>query len=138
MFYFLHFYKLINKLRKYFFHLGKWNFKVIGYFGHITEFLALVKVLLTYIWRWFAKCSSSSLYSARGDRGLKKITKIFSNKCPFIFSIRPNWRKEVFFERDRQEWCNKRLPQTSLSFYEIKTFLLLWNLNNTTPSFSSF
>ena len=36
---------------KYVFLLDKWNFELIGYSAHNTDFLALVKVLLTYIWR---------------------------------------------------------------------------------------
>ena len=107
---------------KYVFHFDKWNFELAGYSAHITDYLVLVKVLLTYIWRWLAKYSSSSFYSACGDRGLKQIRKIFSNKCPCIFSTWPNWRKEVFFGRGRQEWCKVRLPQMqiALSFYETK------------------
>ena len=119
------------------FHLGKWNFELIGYSEHITDFLAIVKVLLTYIRRWLAKCSSSYFYSACVDRGLMQTRKICSNKCPRIFSTWPNWRKEVFFGRGRQEWCKVRLPQIALTFYETM-FLLLWNLNNLTPSFAVF
>ena len=37
-----------------------------------ADFLALVEVLLTYIWRWLAKGSSSFFYSSCGDRGLPK------------------------------------------------------------------
>ena len=47
------------------------------YSAHNTDFLALVKVLLTYIWRLLAKSPSSSFYSASGDRGLKQIRKFF-------------------------------------------------------------
>ena len=48
-----------------------------GYSAYNTDFLALVKVLFTYIWRLLAKCSSSSFYSACGDRGLKQVRKFF-------------------------------------------------------------
>ena len=48
-----------------------------GYSAHNANYLALVKVSLTYIWRWLAKCSSSCLCSFCGDRGLKQIRKIF-------------------------------------------------------------
>ena len=120
---------------KYVFHLDKWNFELIGYSAHVTDFLALVKVLLTYIWRWLAKCSSFSFYSVCGNRGLKQTREIFSNKCPCIFSTWSNWRKEVFLGRGRQEWCKVRLPQIALN--ETK-FLLLWNLDNPTPSFAVF
>ena len=54
-----------------------------GYSAYNTDFLALVKVLFTYIWRLLAKCSSSSFYSACGDRGLKQTKNIFSSKCPY-------------------------------------------------------
>ena len=84
----------------------------------VEDFLALAKVILTYISRWLAKCSSSSFYSAYGDRGLKQARKIFSNKFPCIFSTWPNWTKEVFFGRGRHEWCKVRLPQIALSFNE--------------------
>ena len=130
------------------FHLDKWNFELVVFCTYYTELLALVKVLLRYIWRWFAKCSSSSccsacgdtglnFYSACGDRWLKQTKKIFSNKCPQIFSIWPNWKKEVLSGRGRQEWCKVRLPQIAFSFNETK-FFLLWNVNNPTPSFAVF
>ena len=45
-----------------------------------TDFLALVKVLLTCIWRWLAKYSSSSFYSAYGDRGLSAIHILYLAK----------------------------------------------------------
>ena len=96
---------------KYVFHLGKWNFELVGYSAHITDFLALVKVLLTYIWRWLAKHSSSSFYSACEDRGLKQIRKIFSNKCPCIFSTWPNWRKEEGLSR----WGQGRMVQGEIT-----------------------
>ena len=124
-------------LEKYVFRLDKWNFELIGYSEHITDFSALVKVLLIYIWRWLAKCLSSSIYSACGNRGLIQTRKVFSNKCPCIFSTWPNWREEVFFGRVRQEWWKVRLPQTALSFNDTK-FLLFLNLNNPTPSFAVF
>ena len=47
------------------------------YSAHNTDFLGSVKVLLSYIWRWLAKCLSSCFYSACGDRGLKQIIKFF-------------------------------------------------------------
>ena len=34
---------------KYVSHFDKWNFELIGYSAHITDYLVLVKVLLTYI-----------------------------------------------------------------------------------------
>ena len=119
------------------FHLDKWSFELIRYSEHITDFLASVKVQLTYIYRWLAKFSSSSFYSACGDKGLKQTRIIFSKKCPCIFSTWPNWRKEFFFGRGRQEWCKVRLPQIALSFNETR-FLLLWNLNNPTSCFAVF
>ena len=85
----------------------------------------------TYIWRWLAKCSSSSFYSACGDRLLKQISNIFSDKFPCIFSTWPNWRKVVFFGRGWREWCKVRLPQMliALSFYQSKksfSFSEIW------------
>ena len=91
-----------------------------GYSAHNTDFLALVKVLFTYIWRWLAKCSSSSFYSACGDRGLKQIRKIFSNKCPCIFSTWPNWRKEEdLFSKGRGRMVQARwdYPKLHLVFF---------------------
>ena len=122
---------------KFVFHLNKWNFELIGYSEHITNYLAYVKALLTYMWRWLGKRSSSSFYSSCGDRGLKQTRKFFLSKCPCIFCTRPNWRKEVLFGRGRQEWCKAILPQIVFSFNETK-FLLLCNLNNTTFSFAVF
>ena len=92
----------------------------LGILCILRFFLVLVKVLLTYIWRLLAKCSSSSLYSACGNKRLKQIRRIFSNKCPCKFSTWPNWRKEVFCGRGSQEWYKVRLPQTALSFDEAK------------------
>ena len=108
--------------KKYLLHLDKWNFEFIGYSVHIAEFLALVRVLLTYIWRWLAKCLSSSFYSACGDRELKQTRKFFSNKCFRIYFSQPNWRKEVFFWSGRQEWWKVRLTQIAISFNETKKF----------------
>ena len=73
------------------------------YSAHNTDFLALVKVLLTYICRWLAKCSSSSFYSACGDRGLKQIRKIFQIKCPCI--------------RDREDGARWDYPKLHLVFF---------------------
>ena len=125
---------------KYVFHLDKWNFELVGYSAHITNFLAIVKVLLTYIWRWLAKYSSSSFYSACGDRGLKQIRKIFPNKCPCIFSTRPNWKNEEGFSRKGQGMMVKGeiTPNSTQFFMRLKNFFLLWNLNNPTPSFAVF
>ena len=58
-------------------HLDKFNFYLSRNSTHNTNFLALVRVLLTYIWRLLVKCSSSSFYSACGNRGLKQIGKFF-------------------------------------------------------------
>ena len=107
----------------------------LGILRILQIFLALLKVLLTYIWRWLANCSSSSFC---GRRGLERIRMIFSNKYPCIFSTWPNWRKVVFFGIGRQEWCKVRLLQIALSFNEIKKVCLLWNLNHPTISFSVF
>ena len=116
-----------------------------GYSAHNTDFLALVKVLLTYIWRWLGKFSSSSFYSACGDRGLKQIRKFFSNKCHIYSLLDVNYYKlgniyiyisylilsylillyqnegksKVFFERDKEGWYRVRLPQITRGF--------LWN-----------
>ena len=110
------------------------------YSAHNTDFLALVKVLLTYIWRWLAKCSSSSFYSACGDRGLKQIRKFFSNKCHVYSLLGQNeGKRKVFFERGKEGWYRVRLPQIARSFFmRLKKFLLLWNLNNPTPSVAVF
>ena len=104
--------------------MDKWNFELIGYSAHITDFLALVKVLLTYIWRWLAKCSSSSFYSACGDRGLKQIRKIFSNKCPCIFSTWPNWRKEegLFWKEQGRVMQGEITPNSTYFFMRLKSF----------------
>ena len=107
----------------------------LGILRILQIFLALLKVLLTYIWRWLANCLSSSFC---GRRGLERIRMIFSNKCPCIFSTWPNWRKVVFFGIGRQEWCKVRLLQIALSFNKIKKVCLLWNLNHLTISFSIF
>ena len=107
----------------------------LGILRILQIFLALLKVLLTYIWRWLANCSSSSFC---GRWGLERIRMIFSNKCPCIFSTWPNWRKVVFFGIGRQEWCKVRLLQIALSFNKIKKVCLLWNLNHLTISFSIF
>ena len=132
-----------------------------GYSAHNTDFLALVKVLLTYIWRWLAKCSSSSFYSACGDRGLKQIRKFFSNKC-HIYSLvdvnyyklrnisvsylilsyltLPKWRKEqgLFWKGQGRVIQGEITPNNTWFFMKLKTFLLLWDLNNPTPSFAVF
>ena len=47
---------------------------------HNTDFLTLVKVLLTYIWRGLAKCSSSSSYYVCGDRGLSAMYILYLAK----------------------------------------------------------
>ena len=87
----------------------------------IQIFLALIKVLLTYIWRWSAKCSSSSFYSACGNRGLKQINIFFSNKCHIYFLHGQNkGKRKVFFERGKKGWYRVRLPQISCSFHETK------------------
>ena len=65
---------------KYVFRLDKWNFELIGYFELVTDFLAIIKVLLTYIWRLLAKCSPSSFYSACGDRGLSAMYILYLAK----------------------------------------------------------
>ena len=90
-------------------------------------FLALVKALPTYIWKWLAKRSSSSICSACGDSGLKQTRKIFSNKCPCIFSTWPNWMKEVFLGRGRQEWCKVKFSQIELNFKRLNSsFCEIW------------
>ena len=98
---------------KYVFHLDKWNFELIGYTAHITDFLGLGKVLLTYIWRWLAKCSSCSFYSACGDGG-----QISAHVYSLLGQI--EGKRKVLF------------------FMKLKKFLFLWNLNKPTPSFVVF
>ena len=95
-----------------------------GYFVHKTDFLALVKVLLTYIWRWLTKCSSSSFHSACGDRGLKQIRKFFSNKCHLYSLLSQNeGKRKVFLERSKEGWYRVRLPQIARSFlWDFKSF----------------
>ena len=93
------------------------------------NFLASVKVLLRYIWRWLAKCSSSSFYSACGDRGLKQIRKIFSNKCSCIFSTSPKWRKEdgLFLAgKDGTRWDYPKLHLVFLKDYKDFSFCEIW------------
>ena len=82
---------------------------------HNADFLALVEVLLTYIWRWLAKGSSSFFYSSCGDRGLPK--------C-HVHSLlgRTEGKRKFFFERGMEGWYRVRLPQIALSF--------LWNLKS--------
>ena len=125
---------------KYVFHFDKWNFELAGYSAHITDYLVLVKVLLTYIWRWLAKYSSSSFYSACGDRGLKQIRKIFQISSHVSSLLgQTEGKRKAFFQRDRGGWCKVRLPQIALSLFKrLKKFLLLWNLSNPTPSFVDF
>ena len=53
---------------------------VDGYLAHNTDFLSLMKVLLTYIWRSSAKCSSFPFYSACGDTGLSAIHILYLTK----------------------------------------------------------
>ena len=97
---------------------------LVGYSTHNTDFLALVKVLLTYIWRWLAKCSSSSFYSACGDRGLKQIRKFFFNKCHVYSLLGQNEEKrKVFAERGKEEWYRVILPQIARIFlWDQKSF----------------
>ena len=107
----------------------------LGILRILQIFLALLKVLLTYIWRWLANCSSSSFC---GRRGLERIRMIFSNKCPCIFSTWPNWRKVVFFGIGRQEWRKVRLLQIALSFNEIKKVCPFVKFESSHHSFSVF
>ena len=95
--------------------LDKWNFELLdGYSAHNKDFLALVG--LTYIWRWLAKCSSSSFCSAHGDRGLKQIS-FFSNKCHVYSLLGQNeGKRKIFFERGKEGWIKVRLPQIARSF----------------------
>ena len=107
-----------------------------GYSAHNTDFLALVKVLLTYVRRWLAKCSSFSFYSACGDRGLKQIRKFFQISA-HVYSLLG--QTDIFFGRAGKGPCRMRLHQIALSFFmRLRKSLLLWNLNNPTPPFLFF
>ena len=104
-----------------------------GYYVHNTDFLALVKVLLTYIWRWLAKCSSSSFYSACGDRGLKQIRKIFQISSHVSSLLgQTEGKRKAFFQRDRGGWCKVRLPQIALSLF--LPYLLCFPLSDSSYS----
>ena len=114
---------------KYVFYFDKWDFELIEYSAHNTDFLALVKVQLTYIWRWLTKRSSSLFYSACGDGGLKQIRKFFfSNNCSCIFSAWPNWRKEedLFWIGQGRVMQGEITLNSSEIFMRLKEFLL-WN-----------
>ena len=118
-----------------------WINRILSWFdgcsANNTDFLALVKVLLTYIWRWLAKCSSSSFYSACGDRGLKQsffqISDIY-----ILYLAKMKERERSFLKRARKGDTGWDYPKYHVVFYETKKFILLWNLNNPTPSFAVF
>ena len=100
---------------------------LVGYSVHNTDFLALVKVLLTYIWRRLAKCSSSSFYSACGDRGLKQINFFFQISAIYIFYLAKIKEESPFLKGVRKSdtgWDYPRyhvvfMRQRKFSFYEI-------------------
>ena len=88
-----------------------------GYSAHNTDFLALVKVLLTYIWRWLAKCSSSSFYSACGDRGLKQIRKFFFQISAMYFHYLTKMTKRPPYQFFPCNFYKRRFgPQNFLTF----------------------
>ena len=108
-----------------------------GYSVHNTDFLALVKVLLTYIWRWLAKCSSSSFYSACVDKGLKQINFFFQISAIYIFYLaKIKERGRSFLNGARKGDTGWDYPRYHVVFMRLRKILLLWNLNNPTSSFA--
>ena len=61
------------------------GFELIGYSVHITEFLALVKVLFTYIWRQLAKVHHPLFTLPVGIGDLNKPDRFFQVSA-LIFS----------------------------------------------------
>ena len=121
----------MKKSMKNIFHMDKRNFELIGYSVHNTDFLALVKVLLTYICRCLAKCSSFSFYSACGYTGLKQIRKFFFQRKAHVYSLlgQTEGKRKIFSGRGKKGWCRLRLPQIALSFlwdWKCLSFLENW------------
>ena len=105
IFHFLNFQEFINKLWKLCFPI--WINGILGwldgYSVHNTDFLALAKVLLAYTWTWLGKCSSSSFYSACGDRGLKKSESFFKISAMYILYLtKMNERGRSFLKGPRK------------------------------------
>ena len=90
----------------------------------------------TFILRWLAKFSSSSFYSACGDRVLKQIRKVFRffKLSAHVYSLLgQNEGKRSFLEGIGKNSARWDYPKQHLVFMRLKKFLLQWNLNNLTP-----